>query len=787
LFLALTLFIATTLVSHYSYKKAQKHDFKEKWDSFTSRITGNASLALSDEGVIGDEFASFLYWIPAVTDDISSIVLFDSEGKSIYSAGENTFPITVIETYVKSSLSGAKLILTPDESNSEYTIISYPVISGGSIAAVLLMTVDEGPVFTNPKSAFSKFVIGFLSILSFILIIIGVVAYRNLISSRIQKEIMSAKTDAFKLISHQDDFSENLNTVFSRFSNLIDAELSTLFIFDHQNDDLTQISEYSLSKNRKNEDEDADVYLDELRHRAIDENKIIFISYNESGRIELHDNVPITTNPSGVIIPLHSNSEVNGVWEILFSTGKLLNKKFAECKNIADYLSVVINNAIGKIQLSEDSAISEYVLKMIDLFGAPKNLSDSLDTISKKIVELEDLLFCRTYQIEEDSKHIRLISEAISDSNLICHQQKKVLALDDLPGHKIAVLSGQIQCFGPEEIERLNICIDSSGQPAKINCDIIIAPLTYGSQTLGCFVIGIDSVSGRRNFHTKLFGQLSRFLSPAFESAISYARLDNFHANSNDKSKKKSFEDKIMAARKLANVVVGTLNENLIMLTEEINALNESSHSSRKILGLIKEITKIERFVTNLNDFANTEQTRNFEQLELAQLIRYVEKRIINDPVLCDSIGNNIHIITRNASSGQIFADPQVIYKIMSILLLNSIEASPEGGEIIIESDIKGKMGVISVKDNGCGMGTEVRKNIFEPFFSTKKGPGRGLGLTIAYNIISSIGGTIEVESKIKKGTSVMVQIPLTDPEQTALYSSKGKGSNRILLTLPEQ
>ena len=786
LFLVLSLFISSAIVSHFSYKNAQKKDFKEKWDSFTTRITGNASMSLSEDGVIGDEFASYLYWIPAVSENISSIGLFDSEGKSIYSAGENVLSNNIIENYVKSSLSGEKQLLTPDESHSEYTVICYPITSGENIAAVLLLTVDEAPLFTNPKSAFSGYILIFFIALTLSLLLSGVFAYKAIRLNVIKREIISAKTEAFKLISDLDDFNENLKKVFSKISDLLDAERSTLLLFNYQTNNLSSLFEYS-SGALKEEFENTDIYTDDLRYRSVEDNRILYISYSESGRVELYEDLPDGPNPAGMIIPLRSGSEMSGVWEITFDSGKRLSKKFIECKNIADYLAVAINSVLGTKQLSEDSATSEYILKMIDLFGAPKNLADSLDIISMKTLELDDILFCRIYKIEENTKQIKLLSEAIKDHELICPQQKKIISLEELPGHKIALLSGQLQSFGPDEIERLNICIDSSGKLTKINCDIIIAPLTYGSQPLGCFVVGVDTITNTSTFYENLFGKLSKYLSPALESALSYERLDNFHVNSKDRSKKKSFNDKIAASRNLARVVVETLNANIFKLTDEINSLNESDQHSDKIRTLAKEISKMERFISNLNDFANPEQPGNHEQLELAQLIRYVEKRIVNDPVLCESIGDNLQIVTRSAGSGQILADPHLIYKILSKILQNSIEASPDGGEIIIESDIKGKMGIISVIDNGCGMLPEIKNFVFDPFFSTKIENGRGLGLTIAYNILSSMGGSIEIESTAKKGTSVRVILPLTDPEQTALFSTKGKNPNRILLTLSDK
>jgi two-component system NtrC family sensor kinase len=69
------------------------------------------------------------------------------------------------------------------------------------------------------------------------------------------------------------------------------------------------------------------------------------------------------------------------------------------------------------------------------------------------------------------------------------------------------------------------------------------------------------------------------------------------------------------------------------------------------------------------------------------------------------------------------------------------------------------------IRDNGQGIPKEVLKHIFEPFFTTKeKGKGTGLGLSLSYGIIQRLGGMIEVESEINKGTSFTITMPLQAP-----------------------
>lgn len=69
----------------------------------------------------------------------------------------------------------------------------------------------------------------------------------------------------------------------------------------------------------------------------------------------------------------------------------------------------------------------------------------------------------------------------------------------------------------------------------------------------------------------------------------------------------------------------------------------------------------------------------------------------------------------------------------------------------------------VLIRDNGIGIPKDKLKHIFEPFYTTKeKGKGTGLGLSISYGIMQRLGGTILVESEVYKGTTFIVEIPIS-------------------------
>jgi two-component system sensor histidine kinase FlrB len=118
-----------------------------------------------------------------------------------------------------------------------------------------------------------------------------------------------------------------------------------------------------------------------------------------------------------------------------------------------------------------------------------------------------------------------------------------------------------------------------------------------------------------------------------------------------------------------------------------------------------------------------------------------------------------INVEFHTTCRGDACFDPDLIKLVLMNLISNAIEAIGKKGRIKVDIKESGGFAVIIISDSGIGMSEEVRKNIFNPFFTTKD-KGVGLGLFIVYNIIKAHGGTIEVESAENSGSSFLIYIP---------------------------
>ncbi len=105
---------------------------------------------------------------------------------------------------------------------------------------------------------------------------------------------------------------------------------------------------------------------------------------------------------------------------------------------------------------------------------------------------------------------------------------------------------------------------------------------------------------------------------------------------------------------------------------------------------------------------------------------------------------------------------------------MNAVQAVPEqGGVVTVRTRVEGEE--VEVRDNGVGMSREVVGQLFQPFFTTKPvGEGTGLGLAVAYGIITGHGGRIEVESEPGRGSCFTVRLPVSREEPARPPGNRG-------------
>ena len=173
---------------------------------------------------------------------------------------------------------------------------------------------------------------------------------------------------------------------------------------------------------------------------------------------------------------------------------------------------------------------------------------------------------------------------------------------------------------------------------------------------------------------------------------------------------------------------------------------------------ILSQAERAADIVKNLLDFSRTENPA-YNNLAPAQILTSTVGLVKNQFKIVGlrletSVARDLPLIRGNLGNLQ---------QVFTNLLLNAIQATPQGGKIGMHVDRAATPGFISftVEDSGPGIPPEIQHKIFEPFFSTKEvGKGTGLGLAVSYSIVKRHGGRIEVFSEAGKGARFTVLLP---------------------------
>src|SRR5262249_10470107 len=104
-------------------------------------------------------------------------------------------------------------------------------------------------------------------------------------------------------------------------------------------------------------------------------------------------------------------------------------------------------------------------------------------------------------------------------------------------------------------------------------------------------------------------------------------------------------------------------------------------------------------------------------------------------------------------------ADPDLLHRVVSNLVLNAIDAMPQGGTLTLHASPQNDSARIEVSDTGAGLAPEECERLFTPYY-TSKSHGTGLGLAIVQSIVSDHGGHISVHSERGRGTTFIIELP---------------------------
>lgn len=415
-----------------------------------------------------------------------------------------------------------------------------------------------------------------------------------------------------------------------------------------------------------------------------------------------------------------------------------------------------LHGAFGFPILSDNEVLGVINFFSHEIRPPDKDLIDMMSSIGRQIG-----LFTKRKQADvewkkSETKYRKLIETA--QDAIICIDEDGIVNLWNQSAEKI---------FGYSKAEII-------GKPIEI-----IIPDEYKKQHQDGLKLFVNTGKTRIIGKTVEFSGITKekILIP-LEMSLTAQKIENekyfFTAIIRDLTERKKIEETLLQSEKLksmgmmASGVAHDFNNLLAIISGNTQLLEMRYKDHKGLMDLLRTINSATKdgadIVRRMAKFTKVEMDiSEFVPVDIEEMIKqaidFSKPRWMN---MARAGGINYDIDLEGIKKiPVVMGNPVELREVFINLINNALDVMAAGGRISFRTWVENHTVFVSVTDIGAGMSEEVRKRIFDPFFTTKRAKGSGLGMSVAYGIITGHGGKISVESEEGKGTTFTLTFPV--------------------------
>jgi PAS domain S-box-containing protein len=435
-----------------------------------------------------------------------------------------------------------------------------------------------------------------------------------------------------------------------------------------------------------------------------------------------------------------------------------LLKKALELSGTAILICLVLAAALSNLALRPLAAISRR-LDLIssgkaDLAGTPSKRSDEYGTVSTKIERLGRQM--------RDVKEVFSALKENLDQMMANLQDGVMLFTSD--SNAVLVSASAERFIGRRRSEMLG------RQPAEI----------FSRESLLGRTI-LDAFASRRAMEQEeIQDEQGRHIQVALDFIEERGERIGALLTLRDAESVHRIEDEIELSRRLAAIgrltsgvaheVKNPINAIVVHLEVLRQKMKEIDPDTRRHVDVIgSEIQRLDRVVQTLVDFTRPVELR-LNDMDL--------RKVVEDVVTLASPAAEKHnvLVERHAAQEPlpVRIDADLVKQAILNIILNGMQAMPEGGTLRITMKREGEAALIGVHDQGAGIPENIRDKVFNLYFTTKTG-GSGIGLAMAYRVVQLHHGSVEFTSVMDHGTTFYLRFPLSETASNGEAPSEAK------------
>ena len=431
---------------------------------------------------------------------------------------------------------------------------------------------------------------------------------------------------------------------------------------------------------------------------------------------------------------------------------------------VAEYLAAQIAPAIENARLYREAQAYSKELEVIDevasIVISSLNIEEVYQRFFSEVKRLVSFQFMSLGLVDEDGQQI-----VYEYSTFISPEHLKAGERRSLENTGMGwVIANRTTLIEPDIAESGKFSSDDALSEVGVRSAIRI-PFISKERVIGAFALYSDEPNSFGPRESRILERLAAQIAPAVENARLYEEVQQALESLSATQEQLVRVERLRAMGELASGVAHDFNNALAAILGQTQLLinQVSSEPYLRSLRLIEQSAHDSaQVVRRILDFARFESEPEVNGVDVNRLVEdSVELTRHKWSNEAQSKGKVIKVTPHLGEVPLALGNFAELSEVLTNLIINACEAIPGDGTIDIATDSLSEMVRISVTDSGVGMSSEVKQKVFDPFFTTKGSSGTGLGLSVAFGIISRHNGVIDVESKEGEGTTFHISLPI--------------------------
>jgi signal transduction histidine kinase/ActR/RegA family two-component response regulator len=298
---------------------------------------------------------------------------------------------------------------------------------------------------------------------------------------------------------------------------------------------------------------------------------------------------------------------------------------------------------------------------------------------------------------------------------------------------------------------------------------LLAVPLQTKGELLGVLAIG-DRVG--RVFNDREVALLAAFADQAavaLDNSRLYGDLRDALRRAEESHQRVVQGERLRALGELAGGVAHDFNNVLAIIVGRVESLLAEAADpevQRHLDVILKVATDAGLTVQRIQGFARKRLARPSQSVDVNEIVdEVVEVTRSRWKDAAQARGVRYEMVVMHGELPRIAGEAAELREALTNIVFNALDAMPGGGTIRITTGRQEDTVLCAVQDTGIGMPEAVRRRVFDPFFTTKGERGTGLGLSVVYGIVTRHGGDIDVESRLGRGTTFTLRLPVRAPK----------------------